>query len=344
VGTEETVRAVTPTDENLLVAAKRGDQDAYTRLVAPHRAELHAHCYRMLGSVSDAEDALQEALLRAWRGMGSFEGRSSLRTWLYSITTNACLKLIERRPKRILPVDYGPAADPHDLELPEVEAGWIEPYPAAELGYEQLESVELAFVAALQHLTPAQRAVLILRDVLGFSAGETADLLGTTATSVYSSLQRAHKTVDARLGGPSQQATLREIGDEALAGIVSTYVDAWQRGDVGTIVGLLTEDATFSMPPIASWFRGRAAIGAFLAAHPLSPEKTWRVIQTSANGQPALGTYLLDTSTGSYVGHGVEVLTLRADGGRGAAVSALTGFLHRDLLPAFGLPLYLPPG
>src|ERR671930_2216060 len=171
----------------LLDAARGGDQDAFARLMAPYRAELHAHCYRMLGSVHDAEDALQDALLRAWRGLSRFEGRSSLRSWLYTIATNSCLTLIGRRPKRVLPIDYGPAADPHGGPgEPLVESVWIEPYPDEKLGledglaapearYEQRESVELAFVAALQNLPATQRAVLILRDVLGFSARETAE-------------------------------------------------------------------------------------------------------------------------------------------------------------------------
>ena len=203
----------TPTapDQELLVAARRGDEGAFGALVEPHRRELHAHCYRMLGSVHDAEDALQDALLRAWRALGRFEGRSSFRSWLYRIATNTCLDLIARRPKRVLPIDYGPAADPHDGPgQPLVESAWIEPYPDESLGiedgfaapdarYEQRESVELAFVAALQLLPATQRAVLILREVLGYSALEVAELLNTTVASVNSALQRARKTVDDRL-------------------------------------------------------------------------------------------------------------------------------------------------
>src|ERR687892_1902413 len=188
-------------DAQLLSAARRGDEDAYRRLVEPRRAELHAHCYRMLGSVHDAEDALQDALLRAWRGLGRFEGRSSLKSWLYTIATNTCLNTIQRRPKRVLPLDYGPATDPHDgLGLPPLESVWVEPFPDEGLGledgyaapearYEVRESVELAFVAALQHLPANQRAALILREVLGFSAQETAESLDTTVASVNSALQ-----------------------------------------------------------------------------------------------------------------------------------------------------------
>jgi RNA polymerase sigma-70 factor (ECF subfamily) len=194
----------------LLAAARAGDEGAYRHFVEAHRAELHAHCYRMLGSVHDAEDALQEALVRAWRGVGRFEGRSSVRTWLYRITTNACLDVVARRPKRVLPLDYGPAAGPHEGPgAPLVESVWIEPYPDERLGledgfaapearYEQRESVELAFIAALQLLPARQRAALILREVLGFSSREVADLLETTVAAVNSALQRARKTLDER--------------------------------------------------------------------------------------------------------------------------------------------------
>src|SRR5205085_11900705 len=193
------------------------------------------------GSVQDAEDALQDALLRAWRGLPRFEGRSSLRTWLYRIATNSCLRVIERRPRRVLPIDYGAPADPHDeLAAPLVESVWIEPYPddtvadgyaTPEARYEQRESVELAFVAALQHLPARQRAVLILRDVLGFSGAEVAEALETTPASVYSALQRAHATLDERRPDRSQQATLHALDDEQLKGIVQRYVDAWARSD-----------------------------------------------------------------------------------------------------------------
>src|ERR687887_152002 len=204
-----------------LDAARAGDQDAYRDLVEPHRAELHAHCYRMLGSVHDAEDALQEALLRSWRGLARFEGRSSLRSWLYTIATNPCLNLIARRPKRVLPIDYGPPTDPHDGPgEPLVESVWVEPYPDEQLAYEQRESVELAFVAALQHLPARQRAVLILRDVLGFSGDEVAEALETTPASVDSALQRAHRTVDERLPKRSQQATLSSLDDQRMREIV----------------------------------------------------------------------------------------------------------------------------
>ena len=225
----------------------------------------------MLGSAADAEDALQETLLRAWRALPRFEGRSSVRSWLYKIATNACLRAIERRPRRVLPVDYAPAADPHDNPAePVADAVWLEPYPDERLGlgsglaspearYEQREGVELAFIAALQHLPARQRAVLILRDVLGFSARETATALETTPVSVDSALQRAHKTVDKRLPERSQQATLRSLNDGALRLVAQRYVTAWERNDVDAVVAMLAEDAKLTMPPAPTWYRGREA-------------------------------------------------------------------------------------
>jgi RNA polymerase sigma-70 factor (ECF subfamily) len=329
----------------LLDAARSGDEDAFGRLVEVHRAELHAHCYRMLGSVHDAEDALQDALLRAWRGLGGFEGRSSLRSWLYTIATNACLKAIERRPRLVLPIDYGPPADPHDGPgAPLAESVWVEPYPDERLGlenglagpearYEQRESVELAFIAALQHLPARQRAVLILRDVLGFSGAEVADALETTPASVYSALQRAHKTVDERLPEQSQQATLRALGDERLREIVDRFVGAWERADLDAVVGLLAEDAALTMPPIPTWFQGRGAVAAFFAGWPLAAGRRWRAVPVRANGQAAAGFYMWDEETRRFTAHGIHVLTLR-----GPAITEITAFLTPEALPSFGLP------
>src|SRR5690349_12789897 len=229
---------------DLIEAAGSGNEAAFAKLIDPFRGELHAHCYRMLGSVHDAEDVLQEALLRAWRALARFERRSSLRSWLYTIATNACLTAIERRPKRVLPIDYGPATDPHVAPgEPVTESVWVEPYPDDTLGledglaspearYEQRESIELAFVAALQHLPATQRAVLILREVLGFSAKEVAQALKTSVASVNSALQRARAGVDQRVPAQSQQTTLRELGDDGLRELVARYVHAWERNDV----------------------------------------------------------------------------------------------------------------
>ncbi len=312
---------MTETEAQLLHAAISGREEAFAELVEPHRGLLHAHCYRMLGSVHDAEDAVQETLLRAWRSLGSFQGRSSLRSWLYTIATNVCLRAIERKPARVLPIDYGPPADLHrPLGEPLGESTWIEPYPDAQLGldgalagpearYEQRESVELAFIAALQHLPARQRAVLILRDVLGFSGAEVAAALQTSPASVYSALQRAHENVDHRLPDRSQQATLRSLGDDRLREIVERYVSAWERHDVAAIAAMLTEGATFAMPPTAAWFDGREAIAAGLRAGPLDGERRWRMIPTRASGQLAVTAYLWDEAVG-YAPHSVAVLTL----------------------------------
>jgi RNA polymerase sigma-70 factor, ECF subfamily len=321
----------------LIDAARGGDEDAYGRLVDPYRAELHAHCYRMLASVHDAEDALQDTLVRAWRGLPRFEGRSSLRSWLYTIATNCCLNLIARRPKRMLPVDYGPSADPHEGPgEPLVESVWMEPYPDEQLGladglagpearYEQRESIELAFIAALQHLPPNQRAVLIMREVLGFSAREVAESLETTTASVNSALQRARKAIDERLPDQSQQAALRSLGDDGLREVVDGYVEAWNRGDVETVVAMLTKDATFAMPPLRTWFGGRDAIAVFLAGWPLSGQWRWRQVRVRASGQEALAFYTWDEDQKAYLPFALNVLTLR-----GALISDVTAFLIRS--------------
>jgi RNA polymerase sigma-70 factor (ECF subfamily) len=328
----------------LLEAARDGDEGAFRRIVDEHRGGLHAHCYRMLGSLHDAEDALQETLLRAWRGLLDFEGRSSLRTWLYRIATNACLDAIARRPKRVLPVDYGPPATrSEELGEPLVESVWIEPYPdemlaveggytTPEARYEEREALELAFVAALQHLPATQRAVLILREVLGFSAREAAELLDTTAVLVNSALQRARKSLDARLPEQSQQATLRSLGDERLRELVQSYVDAWARGDVEAVAALLAEDAVFSMPPWASWWQGRDTIAGFAkTAHEACPET--RAVPIRANGQPAVAYYNLDEDTGRYMAAAIDVITLE-----GPLIKEVTGFILPEIFPRFGLP------
>jgi RNA polymerase sigma-70 factor, ECF subfamily len=328
----------TTQERELLELARTGDENAFGRLVEPYRGELHAHCYRMLGSVHDAEDALQDAWLRAWRGLARFEGRSALRSWLYTIATNTCLNVIARRPKRVLPIDYGPAADPHDAPgEPIVESVWLEPYPDEMLGledglaapearYEQRESVELAFIAALQHLPANQRAVLILREVLGFSAKEAAEALETTVASVNSALQRARVAVDERVPEQTQQATLRSLGDDAVRDLVDRYVDAWERCDVEAFASMLAEDATFAMPPLASWYQGREGIATWAAGWPLSGDWRWRTVSTRANGQPALGFYSWDEEEQGYLPFALNVLTLR-----GTSVSDVTAFVARSI-------------
>jgi RNA polymerase sigma-70 factor, ECF subfamily len=341
--------AVTPAtstlrEQELFDAARAGDQEAFRRLVEPHRSELHAHCYRMLGSLHDAEDALQDTMLGAWRGLARFEFRSSLRSWLYRIATNACLDVIKRRPKRVLPIDYGPPSEPQvDPGEPLVESVWVEPYPDEMLGlddgyaapearYEQREAVEVAFIAALQHLPANQRAVLILREVLGFSAREVAESLETTVASVNSALQRARRSVDDRLPEQSQQETLRSLGDERVRDLVEAYVDAWARGDVEALRALLAEDVTFSMPPWASWWRGRETIASFArTAVEICAES--RTLSTRANGQPAVAYYHLDAESGRYLPAALDVMTLE-----GAWIKEITAFVAPDLFSRFGLP------
>lgn len=330
-------------ERGLLQAARGGDEGAFRSLVEPYQGELHAYCYRMLGSVHDAEDALQDALLRAWRGLPGFAGRSSLRSWLYRIATNACLDVIAHRPRRVLPIDHGPPADGRDEPTePLVETVWVEPYPdermgvqdgfaAPEAAYERRESVELAFIAALQHLPPRQRAVLILRAVLGFSAREVAASLETTVASVNGALRRARAAVDERLPEQSQQSTLRVLGDEGLRDVVERYMSALDRGDVDALVAMLAQDATWSMPPIASWYRGHEAIVAFLTRGPA--RERWRHVRTHANGQPAVGCYLWSAKRGTYVAAVIDVLTLQD-----TRITAVTGFVGGGAFGRFGLP------
>jgi RNA polymerase sigma-70 factor (ECF subfamily) len=310
----------------------------------------------MLGSVHDAEDALQDASVRAWRGIGRFEGRSSLRSWLYTIATNTCLNQIARRPKRVLPIDYGPATDPSDgLGMPVVETVWIEPYPdetlAVEDGYaspdarfERRESLELAFVASLQLLPATQRAVLILREVLGFSAKEVAETLDTTVASVNSALQRARKTIDDKLPERSQQATLRALGDDKVKEIVEGYMRAWEQGDVETVAAMLAEDACLTMPPMPTWFRGRDDVLVFLRewafsgrAYDAEGRRRVRVLPARASGQLAFATYAWDDEAQAHLPTVLQVLTLR-----GERITEVTGFVSPEPFRRFGLPASVP--
>lgn len=351
-------------ETGLLGAARAGDEGAYERLVEPHRDRLHAHCYRMLGSTHDADDAMQDTLLRAWRGLPRFDGRSALSSWLYRIATNACLTAIEKRPKRVLPLDYGASsADPHDAAAePLLESLWVEPYPdgspalgapaAPEASYEQRESLELAFVAALQHLPANGRAALVLTEVLGFSAREAADTLETTTASLNSALQRARKAIEEKLPEQSQQATLRSLGDEELNAAVERYMQAMEQADVDAVVELLTEDASWSMPPQPAWFRGPGPIAAFLVENPFH-YFDWRMRATRANGQPAVGCYSWDESRGSWVAHALNVLSFREERisevvsfldvtRRGVTDPRAANFREQRVFARFGLPDELP--
>ena len=329
--------SATAPDPGLLEAARDGDEQAFGRLVEPRRGELQAHCYRMLGSVQDAEDALQDALLRAWRGLSGLDDAKAMRAWLYRIATNTCLDAIGKRPKRVVPVDYGPATDPHEGPGdPVVESVWIEPYPDEQLNvedgpmgpearYEQREAIELAFIAALQLLPANQRAVLVLREVLGFSAKEVAESLDTTVASVNSALQRARKTIEERVPEQSQQATLRQLGDDKVKEIVDGYVEAWERGDVDAVVGMLSEDANFSMPPMSTWYHGRDGIANWMRRSPLSGDFRWKPVLTQANGQPTLAYYSWDPEENAYVPFALNVLTFE-----GEEISDVTAFIVRS--------------
>ena len=328
--------ALTAADADLS-RARGGDDAAFARLVRPLRPELHAHCYRMLGSAHDADDAVQEALLRAWRGLDTFAGRGSLRSWLYTVATRAALDAISGRSRRALPMDLGPASPAAVVDdAPATEVAWLGPYPTPEARYEQRESVELAFVAALQHLPGNQRAALLLFEVLGFSAAEIAEAMDTSVASVNSALQRARKVVAERVTGPGQQAEQRRLGDARVREIAAGFATALERGDADGLVALLTEDVTWSMPPLPHWYRGLPAVTDFAVRVPLTSCGAWRHRQTRANGQPAVASYLLDAG-GRWRAWAVTVLTLRD--GRIGEVTSFVGPEHFVLL---GLPVALP--
>jgi RNA polymerase sigma-70 factor (TIGR02960 family) len=317
--------------------ARAGDARAFQRLVEPHRRELQAHCYRMLGSLQDAEDVLQETFLAAWRGFDAFEGRSSLRTWLYRIATNTCLnarRAADRRPAKAW--DLAAVEPPPPTRVGEVP--WLEPWPDSlldgapdalvgpEARYDRHESISLAFVTALQTLPPRQVAVLVLRDVLGFRAREVADMLGCSVESVTSALKRARAGVEHR----------RPIAVDpaAEAAIVAAFVRAWESADLGALVALLTDDVFISMPPMPFEYEGRAAVAGFCASI-FRAGRRFDLVPTRANGQPAFGAYLR-TPDGVSAGAGVYVLTITGDG-----IGAMTRF-ESSLLPSFGLPERLP--
>lgn len=296
--------------------------------IAPHRAELHAYCYRMLGSLQDAEDALQETLLGAYKGFAGLQERSALRAWLYRIASHACMQIASRRPRRSLASDRAPATQGVVLEPMSEEPLWLEPYPEpADATFEVRESVELAFVAALQHLPATQRAMLILCEVLGFEASEVAQQLETSVAAVNSGLQRARETIARRVPPRSQQATLRNLGDAATRELVAAFVDAWARRDVDALLRLLAQDAKFSMPPIPNWFHGHEAIGRFFRERVFEYE--WRLVPMRASGQLAFACH---QGPEFRVG-ALNVLTLRGD-----KIIDTTGFLDPRVHARFVLP------
>ena len=330
--------------EHILVRARSGDADAFRELVDPYRGELQFHCYRILGSLQDAEDLLQETLLAAWRGLERFEGRASLRAWLYRIATNRCLNSLRdrgRRPKELQPMTAPP--EPTRLSEPI----WLEPYPdillegvadtapGPEARYETRESIGLAFAAALQHLPPRQRAALVLRDVLGFHTAEVADMLGSTEASVKGALRRARATLQARIpAGDRELAPLPDSPRERE--LVGRFADAVEHGDTDGIVALLADDAWLTMPPLPHAYQGRNAIGAFLSGAEERRGAPMRMVPTRANAQPAFGCYLAEPETDVARAFSLFVLTLE-----GGQISAITWFADSSLLRRFGLPRML---
>ena len=331
--------------EMLLHRARTGNEQAFAELTAPYRRELHVHCYRILGSVQDAEDALQETLLAAWRGLGGYEQRASLRTWLYRIATNRCLNSLRATGRR------APMQPPFgELPLPppsrQTEVVWLEPYPDLLLDelpdaapgpdcvYEANESISLAFITVLQTLPPRQRAVLILRDVLGFRAAEVAEMLEQTEDSVASALKRARATL-------SRAPDLRETPPPAPESpqereLVRRLTDAYESGDVDALLELLTEDVWLRMPPVPLEYQGRDAAIQFLRVVVFDAGHELRMLPSRANRQPALGMYIRDPATGIFRASGLLVLSLAGD-----RVSEITRF-DRGVLAAFGLPRLLP--
>ena len=327
---------------NRLARAQRGDEDAFAELTEPFARELQLHCYRILGSFQDAEDLLQETMLAAWRGLEQFEGRSSLRAWLYTIATNRCLNALRDRGRRPQPA---PAAAGSSTSAPPPEGfgeiPWLEPYPDAllegiadaapgpEARYEAKEAVALAFVSGLQHLAPRQRAVLILRDVLGFHADEVAEMLGSSSASVNSALQRARAALDSRLPTSRERLALPAGGAERE--LLDRFAHALVHDDIDGVVAMLTDDAVISMPPQPLWLTGGPAIEQFLHDRTRERGGPWRFVATRANGQPAYAYYFADGD--EWVRTGLFVVGVRADG-----ISSITRFGESPGLSQFGVP------
>ncbi len=329
----------------LLDAARAGSHADFARLAEPHRRALQVHCYRMLGSLQDAEDLVQETLLRAWQKLDTYEGRASFRAWLYRIATNACLDALDRRPKRTLPPLRQPAADPSAPPAPPiVEPIWIEPLPedwyegsdqGPEARYEVHESITLAFLVALQILPPRQRAVLILSDVLDWHADETANAMGMTVSAVNSALHRARATLTKHYRTQGIETVRAVPSNERMRSLLDRYMRAWENADIDALVDLLKQDATFPMPPFPSWYQGKPAIRAFLASTILGGDARgrFRLLPIHANGQPAFAWYQRDETRGSYRAFAIQVLTFD-----GELLADVTTFGNPALFPYFGLP------
>ncbi len=338
-----------------LAAARAGDQVEFSDLTEPYRRELQVHCYRILGSLHDAEDLVQETLLRAWRRLDTFEGRASFRAWLYKIATNACLDALDRkRSRRALPQATHPAANPREpFNPPITDPIWLEPFPdewlvegaaGPEARYSARESITLAFLAALQVLPPRQRAVLILRDVLDWSAREVAGLLGLTVPAVNSALHRARVTLAKHYHRGGREKMKASSADDRTRALLDRYVRAWETADVAGLTALLKEDAAFTMPPSPSWYRGRAAARVFIASTIFAPggmfggqaNGRWRLQPTRANAQPAFAMYQRGASGQTYRAFGVQVLTFD-----GEHLAEVVNFIMPDLVPRFDLPTEL---
>jgi len=320
------------------------DQADFAQLTDPFRAELLAHCYRMLGSVHDAEDQVQETMIRAWRSYGDFEGRASLRTWLYKIATNACLRALETRGRRPLPSGLGAPGANSDgpLATEQGEVPWLEPIPDSLVRADPADpasvmvsraSLRLALIAALQHLPARQRAVLILRDVLQWRASEVADLLGTTTTAVNGLLLRARARIEQ--AGLAQEE-IREPAETSQRALLDRYAAAFENADASALSRLLREDAVFEMPPVLTWFAGRDLIGRFLGTRVLGQPGDFKTVPIAANGQPGLAFYLLGRD-GHHHAHAVQVLTIS-----GAGIAHIVSFNQPELFLAFGLAEVLP--
>jgi RNA polymerase sigma-70 factor, ECF subfamily len=316
------------------------DEDTFGAMTEPHRRELQIHCYRMVGSVQDAEDMVQETFLRAWRRRETYAGRAPFRAWLYKIATNVCLDALDRRPRRTVPVTRG-AASTLDEPIPADvnEPVWLEPYPDEWLPADDLnpekrlsaqENIRLAFIAALHLLPPRQRAVLILRDVLDWQASETADLLDMTVPAVKSALHRARET----LAKHEIAGKVTPPLDEAMQGQLNNYVQAWETADIPGLMALLKADATFSMPPIPAWYRGRETIGGLVGKTIFAGDAIgrWKLLPTRANGQIAFGLYRYDPANRVYTAYAVQVLTFV-----GRDIADITTFRSPGLVEKFGL-------
>ena len=342
----------TPREIERLATARTGDDSAFAALTLPFQRELHVHCYRMLGSLDDADDALQETLLRAWRQLDRFEPRAPFRAWLYRIATNVCLTMLAKRTRR---GEISSTALAHDHEAASRQEGdlvHLDPYPdrllddltvsplGPEATVEQAESVELAFVAAAQLLPPRQRATLLLRDVIGYTAAEVAATLETSVAGINSAHQRARATLEQERSAGQVARRHHRASTATESALVRRLVDAWHATDVPAIVALLTEDALLAMPPAPECYVGRTAIGAFLATGPGGGRlDRFRLVPTCANGQPAVAEYYRDGDEGAFHAHGVMILAIERD-----AIASLTHFTGPTLIGRFGLPMTLDDG